>query len=151
MGSPHVLEFKSSGGEEAVISSDWSWGVVAWSSLNHGSIIGIVREESLLEFVEGKSSVTVAIVSLDEKINFFLSWEDVDSVQTRSKLVGVDGSVSWDVKDFEGISEVEVVLLSKGNLGLLKILFGIAHVLESMNKFILVIDSEDWLSGWGHS
>lgn len=101
--------------------------------------------------MHGESSVSVTVVSSDEKINFFIGWEDVDGIQTRSQLVRVNGSISWNIKHLKGISKVEVVLLSKGNFGLLEVLLSVAHVFKTVNELILVINSKDWLSGRRHS
>lgn len=151
MGSPHVLELKGCVWQEAVISSDWSRGVVRWSSFYHGSVVTIVREESLGELVEGHSSVTIAIVSGHEKVNFVLCWEDINGVQTRSELVSVNGSVTCNVKDIKGVSKVKVVFLGKSSLSTIELLLSITHVLESMNELIFIVNSEDWLSGWRKS
>jgi len=144
-GSPHAEEFISGSWLEAIISSNWSWSIVRWSSGNLRVSKSIVGKESFLEFSSVKFSITGTIVSGNEKINFFGGWEDVDCVQTGFELVGVDGSVSWDIEDLEGISYVKVVLLGKGNLGVLKVLLSIAHVFQSVDELIFVVDSQDWL------
>lgn len=149
MSSPHVLELEGGGWEVAVISSDWSWSVVRWSSLNLAGVVRIVSKESIAELAESESSVTVLVPSGNEEIDLLGSWEHVDGVEAGSELVSVDSSVSWDIEDLEGISEVEVVSVGKRDLGVLNLHFLVADVLETMNKLILVIDSEDWLSGWG--
>ena len=148
---PHVLELESGVWEEAVISSNWSWGVVGWSSGHGVSVVSVVGKEGSLELVSLKSSVSALVVSLYEEINLLSGWEHVDGVQTGSELVGIDSSVSWDVEDVEGVSEVEVVLLCEGDLGVLDLLLLSAEVFDSVNELILVVDSEDWLSAWGNS
>ena len=107
--------------------------------------------ESFRELVELNSSISRLVPSSDEEFNFLVSWEDVDGIESASELVGVDGSVVWDIEDVEGISQVEVVLLGKGNLSVLEILLLVAEVLQTVDHFIFVVDSEDWLSGWGSS
>ena len=148
---PHVLELKGGVWKEAVISSDWSWSVVGWSSVHHVGVVSIVGKESSLELVEAESSISVCVVSLYEEINLLRGWEHVDSIQTRSELIRIDMSVSWDIKDIKSISEIEVMPLSEGNLSSLNLLLLVAEVLESMNKFILIIDSENWLPAWRKS
>ena len=45
-----------------------------------------------------------------------------------------DGSISWNVKDVEGIHQVEVRLVSKVDLGVLKFLLEVALLLESVHE-----------------
>lgn len=149
--SPHVLVLESGGWEEAVISSDWSWGVVRWSSLNLAGVVRIVSEESIAELGESESSVTVLVPSGNEEIDLLGSWEHVDGVEAGSELVRVDGTVSWDIEDLEGISKVEVVSVGKRDLGVLNFHLLVADVLKTVDELILIVDSEDWLSGWGSS
>lgn len=121
MSSPHVLELEGGVGQEAVVSSDWSWCVVGWSSVYHVRVVSVVGQEGGGELVVGESSVTVCVVSLYEEINFFAGWEHTNCIQSTSQLVGVDVTVSWLVEDVEGVSNVEVVSLSEGDLGVLEV------------------------------
>ena len=95
-----------------------------------------------------KSSVSVLVVSADEQINFFGGWENINSIKTGAKLEGIDLSVSWNIEDVKGISNVEVVLLGKKDLGILEFLLLIAKVLKSVDEFIFIVNSENWLSAW---
>ena len=149
--SPHVLELEGSVWKVAVISSDWSGSVVGWSSFDHAGVVTVRGEEGILELVELDSSVSRLIVSSDEKFYFLVSWEHVNGIEARSKLIGINGSVVWDVKHIEGISHVEIVLLGKGDLGGLEFLLLVAEVLKSVDHFILIENSQNWLSGWGGS
>ena len=63
-------------------------------------------------------------------------------------MEGIDLSVSWNIEDVKGISNVEVVLLGKKDLGILEFLLLIAKVLKSVDEFIFIVDSENWLSAW---
>ena len=80
MSSPHILKFKGSCWQEAVISSDWSWGIVRWSSLYHACIVRIFSKESILKLSHAKSSISISVVSGDEKLNIFVCWENIDSI-----------------------------------------------------------------------
>ena len=102
--------------------------------------------ESFLELMELDSSISRLVPSSDEEFHFLVSWENVDGVQSASELVGVNGSVVWDIEDIEGISQVEVVLLGKGDLGVLEFLLLVAEVFQTVDHFIFVIDSKNWLS-----
>lgn len=148
---PHVLELKGGIWKEAVVSPNWPWSVVRWSSVDHVRVVSVTGKEGILELVVGQSSVSILIVSLDEQVNLLRGWENVDGVQARSQLVGVNGSVSWNVEDIESVSKVKVVLLGKSNLSGLDLLLLVAEVLKSMDELILIVDSEDWLSAWRES
>lgn len=97
------------------------------------------------------SSVSVLVVTSNEKVALVRSWVDTDSVEAGSELVGVDLSVSWNIKDVESVSDIEVVLLGKSDLGVFEFLFSIAEILESVNELILIGESKNWLPGWGSS
>ena len=148
---PHVLELEGGIWKEAVISSDWSWSVVGWSSHNQVSVVSIMGKESGLKLSGVESSVSALVVSLYKEIYLLVGWEHVDGIESGSELIGINGSVSWDVEDVEGVSEVEVVLLGESDLGVLDLLLLITEVLESVHKLILIIDSENWLSAWRNS
>ena len=145
---PHVLELEGGSGKEAVISSDGSWGVVGWSSLNHASIVGVVCKEGILKLSHADSSISIQIVPGNEKLNILSSGEHVDGVESGSDLVGINLSVSGHIEDLKSISEVEVVLLGEHDLSVFKFLLLVAEVLEAVDKFVFVMESEGWLSGW---
>ena len=79
-------------------------------------------KESVLELSHADSSVSIFVVSSDEELYILSGWEHVDGVESGSKLVGIDLSISGDIKDLESISEVEIVLLSKHDLSVLEFL-----------------------------
>jgi len=110
-----------------------------------------VGKESIRELVEVDSSVSGTVVSCDEKFDFLVSWEHVNGIESGSELVGINLSVVWDIEDVESVSQVEVVLLGKGDLGGFKLLLLVAEILKTVDQLIFVVDSEDWLSGWGSS
>ena len=144
VGSPHAAEFRSSSWLEAVISSDWSWAIVRWSSGNLGAGEGIVGKEGSLEFSGVESSISTCIVSSDKKFNFFVGYEDADCLKSAVKFAGRDSSVSVGVEDVESISEVKVVASAEANLGSLKILLVAAEILEGVDELILIVWSKNW-------
>jgi len=81
-GSPHGSEFISGSWVEAVISSDWSCGIVGWSSGNLGVSESIVGKEGSLEFSGVESSITGTIVSGNEKINFLISGINTNGIKS---------------------------------------------------------------------
>jgi hypothetical protein len=146
-GSPHGGELISSSWLEAIISSDWSWGIVRWSSGNLGVSISIVGKEGSIEFSRFKFSITGTIVSGNEKINFFISGINTNGIKSGIKFLRRNSSTSVSVEDIEGISKVEVWFSGEVNLGVLKILFVVAEILKGMDELIFIVWSEFW--SWG--
>lgn len=145
--SPHALEFESGIWEENIISSDDSWDVVGSSSQDHGSIVAIVGEESLLEFRDTESSVTRFIVSLEEETAFIISWVNTNGVKTSLELMNIDLTISWLIEDTEGISDIEVRFMGKVDLGSFDLLFEVTEFFEGMDKLVFIVESESWLRG----
>jgi hypothetical protein len=85
-GSPHADVFIGGSWLEAVISSDWSWGIVRWSSSNLGISESIVGKEGCLKFSCFKFSIAGAIVSGNEKINFLISGINTNGIKSRVKF-----------------------------------------------------------------
>ena len=85
-GSPHGSEFIGGSWLEAVVSSDWSWGIVRWSSGNLGVSESIVGKESSLEFSGIKFSIAGAIISGNKKINLFISGINTNGIKTAVKF-----------------------------------------------------------------
>ena len=146
MGSPHALEFVSSVWEEHVVSSNYSWDVVRSSSGNHSGIVAIVSEEHLLEFTNAKSSISRLIVSGDHELTLIKSWVNANGIESLLELMNINGSISWNVEDSESINNVEVLLVSKLDLGVLNFLFKVANLLQGVNELILLVEREDWFS-----
>jgi len=147
VGSPHVLELEGGVGEEAVVSPNGSGSVVGGSAVDHAAVVRVVGQEGVRELVEVQASVSGLVVPSHEKIDLLAGGEHVDGVQAGSDLVAVDLSVVGDVKDVEGVSQVEVVLLGQVNLGGFKLHLLVAEVLEAVHQLVLVVNSEDGLSG----
>lgn len=129
MSSPHALEFVSSVWEEHVIPANNSWDVVGASSGNHGGIVAIVSDEHLFEFRNAKSSISRVIVSGDHEVTLIEGWVDTNGIESSLKLVDINSSVSWVIKDLESIDDVEVWLVRELDLGVLDFLFEVANFL----------------------
>lgn len=152
MSSPHVLEFKSGVWEEAVISSDGSWDIVGSSSVDHAGVVLVVSEEGLRELGEVKSSVSGLVISVQEEVSLIVSWVNSDGVETLHELVGGNLAVSdWLIEDVECVEQVEVRFVGKVDFTSFKFLLEVAELLKRVDEFILVVESEDWLSRWRKS
>jgi len=146
--SPHVLEFKSGVWEEAVISSDSSWDIVGSSSVDHAGVVLVVSEEGLRELGEVESSVAGLVISVQEEVGLIVSWIDTDGVETLHELVSGDLAISdWLIEDVECVEQVEVRFVGKVDFTSFKFLLEVAELLKRVDEFILVMESEDWLSG----
>jgi hypothetical protein len=146
--SPHVLEFKSGVWEEAVISSDSSWDIVGSSSVDHAGVVLVVSEEGLRELGEVESSVAGLVISVQEEVGLIVSWIDTDGVETLHELVSGDLAISdWLIEDVECVEQVEVRFVGKVDFTSFKFLLEVAELLTRVDEFILVMESEDWLSG----
>ena len=111
MSSPHVLELEGGGWEVAVISSDWSWSVVRWSSLNLAGVVRIVSKESIAELAESESSVTVLVVSGDEELYFFSCWIHTNCIEAFTNVMNGNLPDPRNVENVETIKQVEVTFL----------------------------------------
>ena len=152
MSSPHVLEFERGVWEEAVISSDSSGDIVGSSSVDHAGVVLVVSEEGLRELGEVKSSVSGLVVSVQEEVSLIVSWVDSDGVETCHELVSGDLAVSGRlIEDVECVEQVEVRFVGKVDFTGFKFLLEVAELLKRVDKFILVMESENWLSGWRKS
>jgi hypothetical protein len=80
VGPPHLLKLEGGAWQEAVISSDGSGSVVRSSSLHLAGVVAVMGQECFLEFVKSQSSVSVCVVSGQEKVDLFRGWEYVDGV-----------------------------------------------------------------------
>jgi len=109
-GSPHADVFIGSSWLEAVISSDWSWGIVRWSSGNLGVGESIVGKEGCLKFSGFKFSIAGAIVSGNKKINFLIGSINTNGIKSSVEFSCRNSSASVGIEDVEGISKVEIRL-----------------------------------------
>ena len=57
------------------------------SSGHHGPVVGVLRQEGLLEFEEGEAVVSTFVVASKEKLDLVLVWEDADMVETKHQVV----------------------------------------------------------------
>ena len=130
MCSPHALEFVSSVWKENIISSHDSWHIVRSSSSNHGSVVCVMGDEHLFEFSNTESSVSRLIVSSDHEVTLIKGWVDANGIESSLKLVNINSSVSWLIKDLESINNVEVWLVGKLDLGVLDLLLEVADLLQ---------------------
>lgn len=152
MSSPHVLEFKSGVWEEDIISSNGSWDIVGSSSVDHAGVVLVMSEERLRELGEVESSISRLVVSAQEEFSLIVSWVDADGVKTLHELINGDLAISdWLIEDVEGIEQVEVRFVGKVDFTSFKFLLKIAKLLKGVDEFILVVESEDWLSRWRKS
>lgn len=150
--SPHGSVLIGSVWKEAVISSwaSWVW-IVGWSSLNHRGVVVVLGKESILELSDVDSSVSRVVVSGDEKINLIHGWVDTNGVESRLELIRRNLTVSVGIENVEGVRNVEVALEGELDLGRLKLLLEVAEILEGVDELVLIVWSQDWLSGWGGS
>jgi len=109
---------------------------------------GIIGKESGFKFSGVKSSITGAIVSCNEKINFFRSSINTNGIKSTVEFSRRNSSASVGIEDIESISEVEVWFSGKINLGLFKILFIGAEIFKGMDELILIVWSKSWTWGW---
>ena len=148
--SPHVSQLDESVGEEAVLSSvEWSSVVVTSSSLEHVSVVGIEGHEGVRHLREIKSSVSVSVVSLQEKVDFIVGWVHTDASKSVSDFMLADNAISVSIVQVEQVEEVEVGFQSQRGLCRLKLSFEFNVFLEGSDKFVFVVEAEDWLSRWG--
>ena len=83
-------------------------------------------KESIFKLSHADSSVSISIVSSDEKLNIFGSRENIDGIKSSSDLISINLSISRDIENLKGISEVEVVLLGQHDFGILELLLLVA-------------------------
>ena len=86
MDSPHVAELDLSVRVETVVTSIKRVTVVAWPSVQHVRVVGVLGEESLAEFVEIESSVIVCVVAFEEKISLLRCWENPNCCKSISQI-----------------------------------------------------------------
>lgn len=103
-------------------------------------------KEHFFEFSYTQSSVSRIVVSSDEELALIERWKDANGVESSLKLVDINGSISWHVKNSESINNVEVWLVSKLDLGILNFLLKVAYLFKGMNKLILLVKRKNWLS-----
>jgi len=140
VGSPAGSELVSSSWSEAVITSvNWVL-VVRWSSSDLTGVVIVEGQESCLEFSSGESAVSAVVIPSDEEIDLVLGWEETDGVESISQLVGIDDTIASLVEDFEGISEVEVIALSKTGLVGLNLVLDSADGLQAADELVFVSD-----------
>jgi len=111
-----------------------------------------MSEEGLRELGEVKSSVSGLVISVQEEVSLIVSWVDSDGVETLHELVSGDLAVSdWLIEDVECIEQIEVRFVGKVDFTSFKFLLEVAELLKRVDEFILVMESEDWLSRWRKS
>jgi hypothetical protein len=87
-------------------------------------------DEHLFEFSNTESSVSRLIVSSDHEVTLIKGWVDANGIESSLKLVNINSSVSWLIKDLESINNVEVWLVGKLDLGVLDLLLEVADLLQ---------------------
>lgn len=146
VGAPHGLDLGCCVRQEDVKPVHHARNVVGSSSAQHGGVVGVERQEGLLELGEGESAISGLVVSGDEELALVEGRIDADGVQPHLELGDRDGAGPVEVEDVEGIVDVEVLLLRKEHFVVLKLLLQYALLSQGVDQVVLVWNSQDRLA-----
>lgn len=122
-------------GVEVLISSVVRFmNVVGGAGVEYVCVVGVLGDEERTEFTVSKVSVSVNIISLENKLNILNLWKQPHSCQPISKLLKTAPSSSTEIKHSKAIYQVKVRLQSKLSLDRLKISLHLHQILKHMDK-----------------
>lgn len=145
--SPDGAELQLGVGEEAVITAVERVAVVRATTLSHAGVVSIKGEESVAELTHVEAAVTSGVVTSHEEVELLASGEDTDGGETLAEISDSDATEVVDIKDLEGIRQVEVGLESKRGLLTLDLILGGDKVAETVDELILIAERKDGLPG----
>ena len=108
--------------------------VIGGAGVEHVGVVGVLGDEEGAEFTVSKVSVSVNIISLENKLNILNLWKQPHSCQPISKLLKTAPSSSTEIKHSEAIHQVKVRLQGKLRLDRLKISLHLHQILKHMDK-----------------
>ena len=135
MGIQNVSEVGPCFRVEVLFSSIvWFVNVIRGTGIEHVGVVGVFGDEERTEFTVSKVSVSVNIISLENKLNILNLWKQPHSCQPISKFLKTAPSSSTEIKHSEAIHQIEIWLQGKLRLDRLKISFHLHQILKHMDQ-----------------
>jgi len=122
------------------------------SSAQDLSIAGILGGQDFTEGGESQSTFVVLVVLLQQEGDLIISWEDSELIEGVLDLSSANDGLSFNIKELEGIQEVEISSDSKVNLSVLQFLIKSNLAVKGIGEVFLFMTlhwgkSSSWASG----
>jgi len=120
------------------------------------SIAGILGGQDFAESSESQDTFIVSVVLLQQEGDLIVRWEDSELVEGFLDFVSTNKGLSFNVKELEGIQEVEVSSDGEVNLNLFQVLVEVDLLVKGIGKVLFFVtlhwgESSNWASGGGGS